>query len=237
MIDNILKKRKLNFKDIVEIQDVLNGKADPNNPDWKSARTIVDYKLASVLEMSELIESTPWKWWKGGSADLWNVKIEAIDMLHFLSSNISLNNADTKNDDDKFLGFEKDATADIFVDQNPQKGADRNKSFDIIQKIVNGDEDYELINYIMKSCGLSSDEISAIYIAKYTLNEIRWAGGYALDNYKKMKNGYIDEKGNSIDAVEDNVFLKGLVDEFNKNVDMTLGDLRESVFEIFNDLK
>jgi len=234
MISKILKKRKLNFKDIVNIQDVLNGKADPNNPDWKKARTIVDYKLASVLEMAELIESTPWKWWKGGNADLWNVKIEAIDMLHFLSSNISIEEREPTEDDDKFLGFDNNISTDLFVDNNPDNGADRLRAFNIIKAIVNEDESYNLINDIMKSCGLTSDEISSIYIAKYTLNEIRWEGGYALDKYKKMKSGYIDDNGNEVEAVEDNVFLKRLVETFQSNPDMTLGDLRDSVFNAFN---
>ena len=83
MLEKMLNKRNLSYGDIVEVQSILNEKADTNNPDWKSARTTEDFKLASVLEMAELVESTPWKWWKGGSADLWNVKIELIDMLHF----------------------------------------------------------------------------------------------------------------------------------------------------------
>lgn len=233
MINELLEKRKLNFKDIVEIQNILNSKADPNNPDWVVARTKVDYKLASILEMAELIESTPWKWWKGGSADLWNVKIEAIDMLHFLSSNIKLNGNLTENEGSKFLGFEGEFSTELFADNNPNNGADRNISFDIIKSIVNEEENYEMIDYIMKSCGLTADEISSIYVAKYTLNEIRWQGGYALDQYKKMKNGYIDESGKTIDGVEDNVFLKSLVDTFQKDENMTLGELRKAVFKTF----
>ena len=235
MINEVLKKRVLNFKNIVDIQNVLNEKADPNNPNWKEARTVVDYKLAAILEMAELTESTPWKWWKGGSADLWNVKIEAIDMLHFLASSVSLNKSVNVDNFSLNLGHEGKPTSELFINGDPNEGTDRNKAFDIIKTIATIEDDYTFINYIMKECGLTTNEISAIYIAKYTLNEIRWAGGYALDQYKKYKSGYINDEGVEVEGVEDNVFLKRLVDKFEENKEMTLGDLRESVLEVFHD--
>lgn len=233
MLEKMLSKRVLSYKDIVNVQSILNEKADPNNPDWKSARTEEDFKLAAVLEMAELIESTPWKWWKGGTADLWNVKIELIDMLHFLTSNVALNNTMTKEDEDKELGFltGDDVTKSLFIENDENKGTDRFISFNVIKDIVNNNENYEMIDFIVKSGGLESREISAIYIAKYTLNEIRWKGGYALNQYTKMKKGYINEDGVEVEAVEDNVFLKELVEEFKNNENMTLNDLRNKVFD------
>lgn len=237
MLNEILKKRQLNFKDIVELQSELNKKSDPKNPDWKKERTVIDYKLASVIELFELVESAPWKWWKGGTTDHWNIKIEAIDMLHFLSSNISLYNNLKSEDEEKILGFleTENITANIFKDGSVDNPIDRNKAFSILKDIVNNEESFEMINSVMKDSGLSSNEISAIYISKYALNEIRWENGYALNEYKKMKDGYTDENGLEVDGVEDNVFLKGLVDNFEKNKDMTLGELRNSIFETFKD--
>lgn len=238
MLEKMLNKRNLSYGDIVEVQSILNEKADPKNPDWKSARTTEDFKLASVLEMAELVESTPWKWWKGGSADLWNVKIELIDMLHFLTSNVALHNSLEEDCKDKVLGFtaEEVATKELFNNNNENEGTNRLNSFNIIKSVVNENENYELINYIVRSGGLEAREISAIYIAKYTLNEIRWKGGYALNQYKKMKSGFVDENGNQVEAVEDNVFLKSLVDSFKENENMTLGDLRDSVFNTLDNL-
>lgn len=238
-MENILSKRILNFKDVVEIQSILNEKADPNNPDWKSVRIFEDFKLASAIELFELVESTPWKWWKGASpADIWNVKIELIDMLHFLISNVALNNNLKKEDEDKILGFSNPdfVSKKIFNNGDENEGTNRKEAFNVLKMIVNEDEDFDLIDYVVKVGGLESNEISAIYIAKYTLNEIRWKGGYAFNNYKKMKSGYIDENGNAVESVEDNVFLKSLVDDFKKDETMTLKDLRNKVFEVLENI-
>lgn len=236
MLEKMLNKRHLNFKDIVDIQNELNKKADPNNPNWTEERTTVDFKLAAFIEMVELIDSTPWKWWKGGETDHWNVKIELIDMIHFLTSNIALNGGVNNLDAEKFFGFKSDevVSTEIFVDGNPENGVDRQKSFDILKDIINNEESFDSIDFYVRSCGLTANEISSIYIAKYTLNEIRWEGGYALNQYKKMKDGYIDDNGNIVDGVEDNVFLKKLVENYNANENMTLGELRESVIKTFN---
>lgn len=238
MLNEMLNKRNLTYKDIADVQNILNKKADPNNPNWKEARTENDFKLASILEMAEMIESTPWKWWKGGTADLWNIKIELIDMLHFMISNVEMRGDISDSEATKVLGFlEGEAIdKDFFYNGNENDGSDRDRSMEIFKKLVNDDYSFDFINEVVKGGGLEANEISSIYIAKYTLNEIRWAGGYALDNYKKMKSGYIDENGNQIEAVEDNVFLKQLVDEFKNDSNMTLNDLRENVLNKLNNL-
>ena len=67
-----LNNRFLTYRQIAEIQEVTNEKADPLNSNWREARTKKDFLLAAVLECAELIESAPWKWWKGGEVDHWN---------------------------------------------------------------------------------------------------------------------------------------------------------------------
>lgn len=238
MLQEMLNKRNLTYKEIAEVQSILNSKADPNNPNWKEVRTENDFKLASILEMAEMIESTPWKWWKGGKADLWNIKIELIDMLHFMISNVAMRDSIKDNEANKVLGFKEDEkiVKAFFYDNDENKGADRDVSMDIFKALVNDEYDFDFINEVVKGGGLESNEISSIYIAKYTLNEIRWEGGYALNQYKKMKSGYVDENGNAVEAVEDNVFLKELVDDFKNNETMTLKELRENVIERLNSL-
>lgn len=238
MLQEMLNKRNLTYKEIAEVQSILNSKADPNNPNWKEVRTENDFKLASILEMAEMIESTPWKWWKGGNADLWNIKIELIDMLHFMISNVAMRDSIKDNEANKVLGFKEDEkiVKAFFYDNDENKGADRDVSMDIFKALVNEEYDFDFINEVVKGGGLEANEISSIYIAKYTLNEIRWEGGYALNQYKKMKSGYVDENGNAVEAVEDNVFLKELVDDFKNNETMTLKELRENVIERLNSL-
>lgn len=216
MID--LNKRNMTFQEIVEAQAFLNTKADPNNPDWVSIRTNEDFKLATVIEFVELIESAPWKWWKkSDSIDWWNIKIEAIDMLHFLTSNIYLNGINEE-DKNKHLGYGNEEEINKFLFN--ESIIDRKKAVKILALLLE-EETFDIINEVMKSVGLLKDEISAIYIAKYTLNEIRWEGGYLYGNYIKMK-----ENG-----LEDNYFLKEIVDDFKNNSEKNLKDIQQEVIQ------
>ena len=48
---------------------------------------LLNYSRALSQETAELVDSVPWKWWaKYQTLDLHNVKIEIVDMLHFLVS-------------------------------------------------------------------------------------------------------------------------------------------------------
>jgi len=61
----------------------LNGITDKGN--------VIDWDTAIKLESAEAMESVPWKWWKdieNGQADLDNIMIEAVDILHFTVSDI-----------------------------------------------------------------------------------------------------------------------------------------------------
>ena len=220
-----LQKRHLSFKEIADMQDKLNAKADKKNPDWRTARTYQDFVLAAVLEFAELIESAPWKWWKKAAAtDWWNLKIEAIDMLHFMASAALLRGI-SEEDASYELGYQNGAgSMPIFDDE--QAFINRDYAVDLLARVVTSSHDVKVIDEAMKCVGLEADEISAIYIAKYTLNEIRWAGGYDEGTYKKMK----------ANGVEDNVFLKAIVDKFKTDESLKLADLSALVRETMAEL-
>jgi dUTP pyrophosphatase len=71
---------------------------------------------------------------------------------------------------------------------------------------------------MVSSVGLSSLEISAIYTAKMTLNQIRQSNGYKDGTYVKVEDG-----------VEDNQKLKSLVEDFIADETMTLNKLTKNV--------
>ena len=69
-----------------ELNDATNGKGWENGL-TKNNKTI-DWKRCIYLECAELIESYPWKHWKNIDAqpDYENIKIEAVDIWHFIIS-------------------------------------------------------------------------------------------------------------------------------------------------------
>ena len=75
---------------IFELQAALNKRCGVNPVtfnDEDRVKWILNYSLALQQECSELIDSTPWKWWaKYQKFDQQNAKVEIVDMLHFLIS-------------------------------------------------------------------------------------------------------------------------------------------------------
>jgi dimeric dUTPase (all-alpha-NTP-PPase superfamily) len=55
--------------------------------DEEKTRWILNYTRAMSQELSELVDSVPWKWWaKYQKFDEQNARVEVIDLFHFLIS-------------------------------------------------------------------------------------------------------------------------------------------------------
>ena len=75
---------------IFEMQEKLNRRIgiNPDNlGDDEKIEWILNYSRALQQEVSELIDSVPWKWWaKYQKFDKQNAKVEVVDIMHFLVS-------------------------------------------------------------------------------------------------------------------------------------------------------
>ena len=78
------------FDEIFSMQDALNKRIGVNTDgmsDEDKAKWVLNYARAMQQEMSELIDSVPWKWWaKYQEFDEQNAKVEVVDLFHFLIS-------------------------------------------------------------------------------------------------------------------------------------------------------
>lgn len=72
---------KSQLEQIVAMQILLNERTVPN---WMAHD--LDWDSAILVETAEAIDSTDWKWWKHGETDMANLRVEAVDLLHFLIS-------------------------------------------------------------------------------------------------------------------------------------------------------
>ena len=76
--------------EIFSMQDTLNKRIGVNTDgmsDEDKAEWVLNYTRAMQQEMSELIDSVPWKWWaKYQEFDEQNAKVEVVDLFHFLIS-------------------------------------------------------------------------------------------------------------------------------------------------------
>ena len=78
------------FDEIFSMQDTLNKRIGVNTDgmsDEDKDKWVLNYTRAMQQEMSELIDSVPWKWWaKYQEFDEQNAKVEVVDLFHFLIS-------------------------------------------------------------------------------------------------------------------------------------------------------
>jgi dimeric dUTPase (all-alpha-NTP-PPase superfamily) len=161
------------------------------------------------MEVSELIESTPWKHWKNIDAkpDMENIHIELVDVWHFLMSYIlqetnipkavSLVNThciyEATNIDDIDIGIIiKESERLSYISLAIQTG--NMPAFAGIERFI------EQFFRCCKISGLSFNWLQKIYIGKNCLNKFRQDNGYKEGTYIKIW-----------DEQEDNVVMMSIL--------------------------
>lgn len=206
---------------MLEMQEDLNLYI---NTDWKKVRTISQLEMAIMDELSEYMRSgRRWKWWKGsGSPNEWNEKLEVIDVVHFYLSKILLHPRLKEMETGFLLGFEtkQEFRAPIVKEDNT---FDHDVFMRAARILMDGQPGVPAnLDRFLKICGLTNLEVSAIYMAKITLNQIRQDQGYQKGTYTKVVGG-----------LEDNDRLCDIVAAFLSDPGMTLEDVKLSVRETF----
>jgi len=190
---------------MLQLQQQLNDAT--NGEGWEKGVTtqgkVIDWKRCTYLECAELIESYPWKHWKNIDArpDYANIKIEAVDIWHFIMSQ-ALEDYKTKN-----LGNIQDLSNTIQSLGNfttftaPLLPTDKNYYEQIatvevlIQKLFTKASTEDLITAyfdVAYISGLNLDTLYALYIGKNILNKFRQEHGYKEGTYIKIWNGEED---------------------------------------------
>jgi len=200
---------------MLELQQELNDAT--NGLGWEDGSTkngkIIDWKRCAFLECAELIESYPWKHWKNiaASADMENIRIEAVDIWHFILSQ-ALTEYKVENKGsiedlakqiealDNFEKFTKSATstdtdyyAQIIIVEDLIKSLFVNDSTEILMQ--------KFIEVAMQS-DLNLDSLYTLYIGKNILNRFRQDYGYKEGTYIKIWQGK-----------EDNVVMQKILEE------------------------
>jgi len=192
--------------EMFKLQEKLND--DTNGANWREGVTkqgkVINWKRCIVMESAELIDSFCWKHWKNITCgiDLENIKIEMVDIWHFVMSYI--------------LRFKSSEDAAEFVFSVMRKSnikipkewsnADNSRIDEFLEPfetlmalalIKTDDEAYqeELVGQFWEcvdAVGMSFDEVYKLYICKNALNQFRQQHGYKEGTYKKIWNGKED---------------------------------------------
>jgi len=200
---------------MLELQQELNDAT--NGLGWEDGLTkngkIIDWKRCTYLECAELIESYPWKHWKNIDArpDYANIKIEAVDIWHFIMSQGledykrgNLGSIETLANNINSLANFSTFSADIeehFKDYYEQIAVVEV----LIKTLFCGGSTEKLMEAFIDvavQSGLNLDMLYTLYVGKNILNKFRQDHGYKEGTYIKIWNGE-----------EDNVTMQHVLEE------------------------
>jgi dimeric dUTPase (all-alpha-NTP-PPase superfamily) len=200
---------------MLELQQELNDAT--NGLGWEDRLTrngkIIDWKRCTYLECAELIESYPWKHWKNIDArpDYANIKIEAVDIWHFI---MSQGLEDYKRGD---LGSIETLANNInglanfsqFSSETKEHFKDYYEQIAVVEVLIKilfcGGSTEKLMSAFIEvamQSGLNLDALYKLYVGKNILNKFRQDHGYKEGTYIKIWN-----------AEEDNVTMQRLLEE------------------------
>lgn len=168
------------FKTMVELQHKFNEHTIENylskNLNWNSA---------IIAESGELLDSLGYKWWKKQVPDMENVKVEAIDLLHFVISEQIQNHIIIDHVSKEFEQY--------FTEIQEYDGFDKTNIEELIS-VLNYDnyDRFFIMKQIFKQLNMSNEDVYIAYIVKNCLNKFRQDNGYKDGSYIKDWNGRED---------------------------------------------
>lgn len=221
---------------MLAIQGELNKKVHPL---WEKQN--YPYPDAMFTEATEAYNHLNWEWWKSLGREIdWNqVKMEVVDIGHFLFSEVINNQLDplyyTAQED-----VEKDYNLHTIVTPKEVKKALKH----FITATLLYDEGSETAEemlysffYILKTLNLTLADYYKLYVGKVCLNELRWANGYKKGIY--VGNGYYD-KNHYVkiwDKKEDNEWLSEKIETMNIDSPTFKADLSAALVEKYNQVR
>jgi len=207
-----------------QLNDNTNGKG------WEYGSTKdhkkIDWRRCIYLEAAELIESYPWKHWKNidASPDYENIKIEAVDIWHFvMSESLRLYKIEDKGGIEVLAkAIAKEDAYTAFKKEQKSKHSDHYQEIETVEDFIRSlfcNESIETLVSkffdVAKLSGLTLDSLYQLYIGKNILNSFRQHHGYKEGTYIKIWQGR-----------EDNVVMQEILE---KNPNMTLEALYQSL--------
>jgi dimeric dUTPase (all-alpha-NTP-PPase superfamily) len=201
-----MKQKIINM---LALQDAMNARV---NPEWRIAGN--EWYRAIWMESSEMLEHYGWKWWKKQEADIMQVKLEVVDIVHFalsirLEQNLSL----------------EDAAELIARDfDNSMQAEDIRKTIECLALLTLTDQGahFTFIAGIMKYLDMTFDELYEIYVGKNVLNMFRQDNGYKEGSYNKIWNGR-----------EDNEYLADIIDDLDVDSHTFQDDIYAALTECY----
>ncbi len=178
---------------MLELQDGMNNKV---NPDWVAANN--NWHRAIQVEGVEAIEHHGWKWWKKQDCDLAQLRMELVDIWHFmLSASIQA----------KFGNIAL-AKMEMMAELNlRQKSVQFDSQYYVLTQLSLLDKldllvglaaakraSLALFESLLHDCDMEWNDLFKQYVGKNVLNVFRQDHGYKAGTYIKVWDGREDNE-------------------------------------------
>lgn len=195
---------------MLDLQDSMNRKIDA---DWLGKRHA--YLRAVLVEATEALEHYGWKWWKKQSPDMPQLRIELIDIWHFVLSEYLLRANGDKSAAAAAIAAEWESGSPLTFDgKTYQPGTlDLREQLELLCALAAVRRMHlPLLVRLLAACELTPAALFREYVSKNVLNHFRQDRGYKTGDYKKNWNG-----------AEDNVHMAEILDGM-RHADEQLAD-------------
>lgn len=200
---------------MLQMQDEINGKVDSG---WVNANN--NWFRAIQAEGVEAIEHHGWKWWKKQECDMAQLRMELVDIWHFILS------AAIQHRHGKVAVAKLDMMAEHGL---VQKSVQFDNAYYVLNKITLLDKldllvglaaakrtNLALFESVLIDCGMDWADLYKQYVGKNVLNVFRQDHGYKTGSYLKIWEGR-----------EDNEHLVEVLDA----IDLAADDVRATLYQ------
>lgn len=177
---------------MLELQERMNRKI---NPQWRSAG--YEFLRAVLVEAVEALEHYGWKWWKRQEPNLEQLRIELVDIWHFLLSHYLV-----ESQGDAFKATGRIAAAW----REPPRVAFDGTAYDVATLDLRRKLELlaglsaarrpclPLFASLLEECGMDAEQLYRDYVSKNVLNHFRQDNGYKSGEYRKAWEGREDNE-------------------------------------------
>jgi dimeric dUTPase (all-alpha-NTP-PPase superfamily) len=178
---------------MLELQHAMNSKV---NPDWVAANN--NWYRAIQVEGVEAIEHHGWKWWKKQDCDWPQLRMELVDIWHFvLSAAIQRCQGDQARAAAEMLEALERGNAGVTFDGREYSLAplDLLSRLDLLVGLAAAQRtNLALFGALLADCGMRWSDLFRQYLGKNVLNMFRQDHGYKAGTYIKLWHGREDNE-------------------------------------------
>lgn len=178
---------------MLKMQDGMNNKV---NPDWVSANN--NWHRAIQVEGAEAIEHHGWKWWKKQNCDMAQLRMELVDIWHFILSAV----IQSKHGNIPLARMEMMAELNLYQKSvqfdNQYYGLAQLNLLEKLDLLVGlaaaRRTNLALLESLLLDCEMEWQDMFKQYVGKNVLNVFRQDHGYKTGTYIKIWNGREDNE-------------------------------------------